>query len=59
MGSSSTTTGGEELTRVGGIEDRLSVDSADVLAVEGCSATDLLKQYGSPRLPERFRPAAA
>lgn len=32
MGSSSTTTGGEELTRVGGIEDRLSVDSADVLA---------------------------
>jgi len=59
MGSSSTTTGAEELARVGGAEDCLSIDGAGMLAVEGCSATDLLKQYGSPRLPERFWSAAA
>jgi diaminopimelate decarboxylase len=48
FGSSSTTTGAEELARVGGAEDCLSVDGAGVLAVEGCSATGLLKEYGSP-----------
>jgi diaminopimelate decarboxylase len=46
--SSSSTTGAEELARVGGEEDCLSVDGAGVLAVEGCSATGLLEQYGSP-----------
>jgi diaminopimelate decarboxylase len=48
LGSSSTTTGAAELARIGGAEDCLSVDGSGILAVDGCSATDLLEHYGSP-----------
>jgi diaminopimelate decarboxylase len=48
LGSSSSTTGAAELARIGGAEDCLSVDASGVLAVDGCSAAELLEPYGSP-----------
>ena len=41
------TSGADELHRIGGAEDGLGVD-AGVLTIEGCSTTDLVREYGSP-----------
>ena len=41
-------TGAQELERIGGHEDALDIDAEGVLTIEGCSATDLIQDYGSP-----------